>query len=63
MTTTSDEALGSYIIRSLLDSLPDLGVHSIANINDRSSLLENAKRLDKWGRKALCRSTDVKVLE
>ena len=45
---TSRKASSTYIIRSPLNSLPDLGVHAVANIDNRSGLLEDTKRLDEW---------------
>jgi hypothetical protein len=59
----SHQVSTTYIIRSLLDSLPDLRIHAIADINDRSCLLEDTKCLDEWRGQTFSWPTNVKVLE
>lgn len=47
----------------LLDSLADLGVQTVSDIDDRGSLLQNTERFDKgWG-KTFGGTADVEILQ
>lgn len=55
--------VATHIVGSLLNSLTNLGVQAVANVDDGSGLLQHAEGLDQRRGKAFRRATNVEVLQ
>lgn len=51
------------VVCGSLDGVTNFGIEAIADVDDGGGLLEDAKGFDQWGRKPLCGTADIKVLE
>ena len=61
--STKEVNIQTHVICSLLDSVANLWIHAIANVNKRRRLLEDTKGLDEGFWQALRGTTDVEILQ